>query len=565
MDYIIQSLSSLILMFGPFFLMLGVLVFVHEAGHFLTAKFFGVRVEIFSLGFGKTVFQKQKGDTSYRVSLIPLGGYVKMFGDDPTKEIPDEEKKYSFLHQPLIPRMLIVLAGPLVNFFFAIILFAGIVSLGERKYYPVIGDVQIGTAAAEAGFKFRDKVLSVNGAEVNTWSEVVKNIQQRPNSKVTFEVLRNNEKKTLQANVAIGQNPNPIEWEQQVGILEGLTTLARTTLVGVSNPDSLGFKAGMPSFSVIKSINGKEVEFLRELAPLLRGLSGQDLLIKYSSIDPEANAEIKETKTASITGWVTTGSVSDVQILEAFGFEIPDLYLFKVKSGSPADKAGLKHGDRIVSIDGAELNKWEDLLKTVSSFKPESNFLNFKVLREGKIVTLNITPEMTSHLNSRAQDENRYTVGIMPAVQYNGVADTFMQRDLNPFTALWEGTQRTIRWTGLTAIGIVRLIKGELSTKSISGIISIGSVASKTFQIGWEAFLKMMAILSINLGLLNLLPIPVLDGGHLVFFTLEALRGQPISLRKLEIAQTLGFVILMSLMAFALFNDVNRLYSEWGW
>lgn len=167
-------------------------------------------------------------------------------------------------------------------------------------------------------------------------------------------------------------------------------------------------------------------------------------------------------------------------------------------------------------------------------------------------------------LNHKGQSEKRFTVGIYPAmIQLN--SPPVIKRTLNPFSALWMGLERSIKWTHLTLVSFVKLARGEVSPKNISGVITIGRVASQSFEAGMSAFLKMMAIISINLFILNLLPVPVLDGGHLLFYFLEIVGGGPISMKKMEIAQTIGIVLLLSLMTFALFNDVSNWFASRGW
>jgi regulator of sigma E protease len=180
------------------------------------------------------------------------------------------------------------------------------------------------------------------------------------------------------------------------------------------------------------------------------------------------------------------------------------------------------------------------------------------LLREGKIVTAEVQPEMTTHMTAQGGEENRFTVGIMPYVIVSK-PNTFIMKYSNVGQALKHGVDRSWDITVMTVMSFVRLLQAEISPKNIGGVISIGQAASATFKIGISHFLQMMAIISINLFILNLLPIPVLDGGHLVFYSVEALRGAPLSMRKIEIAQQVGLVLLVSLMVFALFNDFTRL------
>ena len=175
-----------------------------------------------------------------------------------------------------------------------------------------------------------------------------------------------------------------------------------------------------------------------------------------------------------------------------------------------------------------------------------------------------VTPQMTKLMSPQGKEVERFTIGIYSAAAVT-TGPQFTMQTLNPFKAIYYGAYQSVRWTGLTLMSFVRLIENKVSVRNVGGVITIGRVASQSFEMGFAAFLKIMGIISINLFILNLLPIPVLDGGHLLFFTIEAMKGAPISLRKMEIAQTVGMVLLMSLMLFALFNDVNNWYSVQGW
>ncbi|OFZ19377.1 MAG: RIP metalloprotease RseP [Bdellovibrionales bacterium RBG_16_40_8] len=192
MEVIGVAFTKLFSNVGPFFLLLGLLIFIHELGHFLVAIYFGVRVETFSLGFGKKIFSRKLGDTTYCISLIPLGGYVKMYGDDPSADIPEAQKKYSFLHKPVWPRIAIVLAGPLMNLFFAIFIFAAINMIGEDMSSSQLGDVEISSAAYASGFRSGDKILKINEAPVHLWQDVKLKVEDNSGNSLKFEVLREN-------------------------------------------------------------------------------------------------------------------------------------------------------------------------------------------------------------------------------------------------------------------------------------------------------------------------------------------------------------------------------------
>ncbi len=561
MDIIFTSIMKFILTVGPFFLLLGVLIFVHEFGHFIVAKYFGVRVEVFSIGFGKKLFQRKRGDTNYCISAIPLGGYVKMFGDDPSKEIDESQKKYSFLHQPLVPRMLIVLAGPMINLVFAVFIFAVVAMVGENLPAPIVGDLNVSSAAQKAGFKSGDKILKINDKQVVSWIDISKKIKSSPDKLLNFEVSRAGSLTKLSATPQWGDNDNIISYDERVGVIEGFTLRSEAALVGVSNSASTAFKANLPTVSLIEKINNIDIKFYRDIAPALKNNIGKPLNITFKDY---LNKDNPASKTVEINSWGLDINTSDSEALKAFGFDHPGLYLAAIKSSSPADNAGLKPGDKLTALNGNPLESWDQILNNVKGFKSDSGDIKFSILRQGKPLTLAIKPEMTSVMTAKGQEEQRFTIGIVPALGYVSGGSVFI-RTLNPATALWKGVTQSYRWTVLTVMSFVRLIQNKVSPKNIGGIIAIGRVASESFAIGISAFLKMMAIISINLFILNLLPIPVLDGGHLVFFSIEALKGAPLSLKKMEMAQTVGMVLLMTLMVFALFNDVTNLYSILSW
>ncbi|RME16295.1 MAG: RIP metalloprotease RseP, partial [Bdellovibrio sp.] len=542
---------------GPFIILLGLLIFVHELGHFLVAKYFGVRVEVFSLGFGKKILKYKKGDTVYCISIIPLGGYVKMYGDDPTTEIPEEEKKYSFLHQPVWPRIAIVLAGPLMNLFFAFILFASVAFLGEKKPAPVIGDVPPQSQAFQAGFRPGDTILQINDIKVKTWMDVEKFIQSHASQKLTFLVQREDRQLTLTATPRWNQTFSPLHLDSKVGQIQGLSFLSKAPFVGVSNPQSPAAQFGFPTLSSILSINNKKILYFRDIHPSLETASFP-LSFKIKKVQLEnPNTPIKSVTIPQLQ------KDPNKNLFDQLGLEPSDLFILRPKKGSPAEKAGLQAGDKIVSINNKKMSRWQEISETVRHYKEGQPPLTFTVIRDGKIKNLKVTPKLSEVNKMNGQFEKRYLVGILPAIsQVPG--PMVLVRETNPLKALGQGFMASAQWTGSIAISFYKLITNQVSAKNLGGIISIGRVAGESFAIGLSPFLKMMAIISINLFLLNLLPIPVLDGGHLLFFSIEAFRGTPVSLRKMEIAQQIGLFILLFLMVFSIFNDItNHFLSRW--
>jgi regulator of sigma E protease len=347
-----------------FVIVLGVLIFFHELGHFLVARFFGVGVEKFSLGFGPKIFGKKVGITEYRISAIPLGGYVKMVGEEPDAEVEPEQVALSFTHQHVFKRILIVAAGPLFNILLAVLIFYGIFQIsGTIILKPVIGDVQDGTPAQAAGFKKGDDIVNINGLPVDTW-------------------------------------------DQMAGII----------------------------------------------------------------------ADSK---------------------------------------GSP---------------------------------------LEMTVGRDGLTRVIRVTPQLKTTKNIFGEDIPRYVIGITAA------GETYTKK-LNPVGALTESLIQTYKIVELTVVSVGKIIQGTVSTKTIGGPIMIAELAGQQAKLGATNLLFFIALISINLAILNILPIPVLDGGHLLFFTIELIIGRPVSIRIREVSQQAGMFVLILLMIFVFYNDITRIFT----
>ncbi len=551
---------------GPFFVLLGLLIFVHELGHFLVAKYFGVRVEVFSLGFGKKILEHKKGDTNYCISLIPLGGYVKMYGDDPTAEIPEEEKQHAFLHKPVGARIAVILAGPLMNLFFAAFIFSAVAMLGEKLPAPVLGDVKPDTNAYESGFRGGMKIQAINGLIVETWNDVIKYIKNHPNEVLSFQIDQGTDSPlNLTAKTTLGKNENLLSTEKVVGTIDGFDTLSNGPTVGISNHNSLAALAGMESIESIRKINNVEIKFSRDIKDLflnqdfISDLKSNPLLIVETQSLVKINDKLNNYRTIRIE--ITEAMLSKNHLLyEDLGFENSELFLYQIKSDSPAMKAGLNAGDKLLSVNGKAITKWDTIVQSVKSYNGNKTPMIINVLRKGKTLEISVIPEMTELMKASGAEDNRFTIGIIPAV-LTAFAEPVIIKTSNPIVALQKGIQQSWKWTKMVGMSFVRMIQNEVSSKNIGGVITIGKYAGQSYKVGISPFLKLMAIISINLFLINLLPVPILDGGHLLFFTIEAIRGAPLSMKKMEMAQQVGLILLMSLMVFALFNDISNLLN----
>jgi regulator of sigma E protease len=342
-------------------IVLGVLIFFHELGHFLVARVLGVGVERFSLGFGPKLVGRKIGITEYRISAIPLGGYVKMVGESPDSELDPSDIPISFTHKHVLKRILIVAAGPLFNILLALIIFFGIFQIsGLLILKPGIGDVN---------------------------------------------------------------------------------------------------------------------------------------------------------------------------------------------EGSPAYMAGLKKDDLVVSIDGVDISSWEDMANAIMASKGKT--LAISVLRGDTVLTKNVTPEVKKFKNIFNEDVDRYVIGITASGE-------IFKKDLNFFQAFSESINQTYQITALTIKGVVKLFQGTVSPKTLGGPIMIAQMAGQQAKEGVVNLIFFIALISINLAILNFLPIPVLDGGHLLFFFIEAIKGSPVSVKVREVSQQAGIFVLILLMIYVFYNDIAR-------
>ena len=551
-------------------ILLGLLIFVHELGHFLVAKYFKVRVEVFSLGFGKKLLSFRRGDTEYCVSAIPLGGYVKMFGDDPSADISEADRQASFLHKPVGQRIAVVLAGPLMNLFFAFILYSAIAMIGEKAIFPAMGDLEPTSAAATAGFKSGDTVLGVtepNGTEhkVGTWTQFDKVIQANPNTKLDFKVQRTDGNvDVISATPKLVPNPYILGLKKEVGGIEGLSFMSRASTIAVASPEGAAAKAGLRTGDTITKINATPIRRWRELLQASATFANEPEItvtvqrgLLESFIDEDQTPQTLEFKVAIPAA---AKGKAGLEALKAMGFDDPELYLASVEKGSPAEKAGLKPGDLLLSINDSKLQKFDQVIGLIRTFNGDKP-LNFTVLRDAKPTSIEVVPNVKKRMNNNGQEEPRFEVGIRPMIIDDAVQTVDMTTG-NILEAMERGVIRSGEMSGAVAMGFVRLFQGEVSSKNIGGFLSIGQMAKKSWSMGISEFLLAMAIISINLFVLNLLPVPVLDGGHLVFYTIEAVRGAPLSMQKMEIAQRVGAALLVGLMVFALFNDVSRIWFK---
>ncbi|MBI4383105.1 MAG: RIP metalloprotease RseP [Nitrospinae bacterium] len=440
-----------------FIIGLAALIFVHELGHFLAARKVGVTVEKFSLGFGPKLLGYKSGETEYLLSAIPLGGYVKMKGEDPGETVTDMAG--SFSSAPVKHRLAIAFAGPFFNILFAVFIYIVVYLNGVPTLSTLVGSVRDNSPAQAAGLKTGDRIVEIDGQKIRFWERLLEIVHKSPGKRMDFQVERPSadESKSVILNFSI----TPIS--------EEITTL----------------------------FGDKEQVGLIGISPLSRKISF-------------------------------------------------------VQKDSPADRAGLREGDELLTVDNAPVLGWPDL-KTAAIDKPGTELV-FHVKRDGAEMDFRLTPESKVVKDPENKNVEMGVIGI-------GLGGEMLLEQYGFLGSVLRSLRETVRLTHMIALSVKKMVVGSIPSDSIGGPILIFQIYGEQAKQGFNELIRLTALLSINLGLLNLLPIPILDGGHIFFFLIELLKGKPVSERSRERAQQVGLFMLISLMVFAFYNDIMRIIN----
>ncbi len=454
----------------PFLLVLTVLVFVHELGHYLVARWNGVTVEVFSIGFGPEIFAwTDRRQTRWRIAWIPLGGYVKFLGDMNATSAPDRDKlgqlpagqqSGAFHNKRVGQRMAIVLAGPMANFIYAIVVLAVLfATYGIRATPPIVGRVLPDSVAAASGFQVRDRILSINGRELVSFEELQEEVLSSPEQPLTFVIERQGRRFEIIA------TPKLIEVD-----IDGV--IQRAGVIGL------------------------------------------------------------------LPHWPAT--------------------VGEVIKESAAYEAGLQPGDRITAVNGQAIENFAQLQKIVLA--SQGRTMTMAIEREGESFTLSIAARLQRRQRGDGSWAEYWLVGVRPA--------TLPLVKLGPVDAVQESFRKSIVMFDRTFEYLGQMISGRRGTEDLGGVVRIAQYSGQAAKNGFESLIMISVLLSLNLGFINLLPIPVLDGGHMLFYVFEAIRGRPLTERMQEHALRFGFLVVLSLMVFVTWNDlVNLRVFEYiaGW
>ncbi len=507
-----------------FVLFLGPLVFFHELGHFLFARLFGVRVEVFSIGFGPKLLKWKWGETQYALSLIPLGGYVKMFGDDPLNKenISEVDRKFSFTHKGKWARFWIVMGGPLANFIMAFVIFFFLLAGGEKVPQIKIGRLMTESVLYQKGLRTGDVVDKVNGTSV--------------------------------------AGPSDIALEGGDGI-QTITVRRGDQSVGVTL--EMGGQEFFEEYAKYPPFFRKPilVDFQGQAWGLMLSSGSPDLTMSLDDMEAFLPADLSLFKLEQEAGEYVASQKSEIKPLGNFNnlnevfslsYRAIDLAVDKTAPNSAAEKAGIISGDVIVSLNNIEVFAFEDLKRTLQDSEIEE--ASVSLWRKGEVVKLQLKPEVQVVEGVKLKLIGVYSAGEYVAPTYTtSEPKGLIESTTGAVVRTWDSIVKTVEGFGL-------LISGQVSLKSIGGPLAIGKVAHDSFKTSLTYFFQLMALISVNLGVINLFPIPVLDGGHILFIFIEILNGGPLSRRKMEIAQQVGLSMLLMLMIGAIFNDFSRLF-----
>ena len=539
-----------------FVLLLSILIFVHELGHFMVARWCGVRVLQFSIGFGRAIgwgswrLAWKWGDTEYKIGWFPMGGYVKMLGENldviqgEAPLAPDAPHDQYLDAKTLWQKLAIVSAGPAMNLILPVVVFVGMLSVGMPRALPVVGSIEAGSPAEQAGLLEGDQLTALGSEPVGWWADVEDIVRAHAGESLVIAFEREGVARSASVKLDTRNRFDEFGTPVKAGWL-GAAHLRLGAVLGVPSSASRAAAAGLRSGDRVEAVAGLEVEDWKsfELAYVqhedevtLRVLRGEESL---------------ELQAPAVGG------------LEAFGVLPASVLVASVNEGSPAMRGGLEPGDLILSVDGAPIGSFASFAEVVRT--SEGRALELRYARDGEVREASIAPELAEYDAGMGITEPRYLVGISAEVQQLAGA-VGMDRERNPLVALPRAVEMTVDVTGTFLRGLVKLVTGDVPRNQIAGPIGIAQIAGSAYEAGWATYLSIMVLISINLGILNLLPIPVLDGGQAVLFIAEGIKRGPLSLRTREFVQQLGFAFLALLMGFAFWNDISRNWSSFvGW
>jgi regulator of sigma E protease len=531
-----------------FAIFLGVLVTVHEAGHFFAAKWAGVKVLKFSIGFGPPLFRFRRGETEYQVAALPLGGFVAMAGQHPGEDVAEEDAARTFLGAPWWKRVIISSAGPAANLVFPIIALFFVYLGDSTEFTPRVGAVEPGSPASVAGLRPGDLIVSIDGTPIRTFTELSKIAAASADKELTLVVEREGAKETLKVTPANVETLGMIEVQRKGRI--GISLAEQAAVLGVP-AGSAAEAAGLRTFDRVIKVNDQAVRTARELEQALDHATGVVKLevVRFSSI--HEGVVLPDVVPVEV-------ALADGRGIARIGAEGGDAYVWEVRPNTPAAALGIKVGDRFTQVGGHPVHSVGAVEDRMALARRRKVDIAWRSGGETRTATVGpFAPEGNARYCMAPTDFGvRFGAPGLPMAPVAGETVTL---HFGPVEALQASLKKLPE--GIMLIGriLAKLPTGEVPLESMGGPVQIFQVASQTAEAGLGAFLSAMAIVSVNLALVNLLPIPILDGFSILTSLWEAVRRRPVPVRAREIATYFGFAVLALLMVVAFRNDIARL------
>ncbi|HEY0193661.1 MAG TPA: site-2 protease family protein [Kofleriaceae bacterium] len=547
-----------------FLLLVGVLVVIHELGHFVAAKLLDIKVLRFSFGYGRPLVRVKLGETEYQIAAFPIGGYVRILGiegeadpERPPAGYVRSDAGRSFASRPLWQRLVIVFAGPAANLMLPVVIY--FVFFAGHSVLPaaVIGDVIDGGAAARAGLEPGDRVLEIDGAPVRYWEEIETAVRSSPGKELHLRVSRNGktfERYLTPLEERIRHREGVVADQGRVGV----THAPFIPLVGVTDGSAPAARAGLRTGDLVISVDGQPVRNWSDVQRRIGKFARRTSLVYFRGTELPGVPQI-QLLAAGFADLVPETQVDAMLHRQTYtGLEHAEMFVAKVDAGSPADSAGLRPGDLVTALDGVPVAHWVDLDQRLQA-EPNKTFRITWQRATGdttETMSAELTQVLRKHLDDYDHTVTRLVFGARNDVD-RGRGATIPIDGRFAF-AMGKAFERTSETISTMVSGFFKILGGDTPGDALGGPLMMYRVASVSGNQGWDSFLLMLALISINLGLINLLPIPMLDGGHLLVFAIEAIQRRPLSTRLRERVQLGGLIVVGLITVLALRNDILR-------